>query len=163
MDEAWLGLRLLVLLTVANSAPILLKRVLGTRWAPPLDGGLQWRDGRPLLGPSKTWRGLLGATLAAAAAAPLLGFAVAAGALAGLFTMLGDALASFTKRRMGIPSSGQAFGLDQVPEALLPLLVLRQSLDLPWMVVAGVTIAFLLLETPAAWLSHRLGLRDRPY
>lgn len=163
MEEAWLGLRLLALLTVANTMPILLKRVLGARGAWPLDAGMVLRDGRPLLGPSKTWRGLAGATAGAALAAPLLGFQAATGAIAGFAAMLGDALSSFAKRRLGVPTSGRSFGLDQVPEALLPLLVLRQSWDLPWSVVAGVTLAFLLLETPAAWLSHRFGLRDRPY
>lgn len=163
MDEVWLGLRLLLLITAANTAPILAKRFLGNRWARPIDGGLRFIDGRPWLGPSKTWRGLLAATLLAAACAPVLGFDFGTGALAGFCSMAGDALSSFAKRRLGIPSSGQAFGIDQVPETLLPLLVLRTGLDLSWSVVGGVTLAFLLLETPAAWVSHRLGLRDRPY
>lgn len=163
MDEVWFGIRLLLLITAANTAPILLKRAIGDRWAWPIDGGLRFVDGRPLLGPSKTWRGLLAGVLLAAVCAPLLGFSVATGALAGFFSMAGDALSSFIKRRAGIASSGQAFGVDQVPETLLPLLVLRASLDLSWSVIGGVTLAFLLLETPAAWVSHRLGLRDRPY
>jgi CDP-2,3-bis-(O-geranylgeranyl)-sn-glycerol synthase len=163
MDELWLALRLLLLLTAANTGPILAKRLLGQRWSAPLDGGLRFIDGAPLLGPSKTWRGLLCAIALTAAVAPLLGFSVAEGALAGLLSMAGDALASFTKRRLGVPPSGQSFGLDQVPEALLPLLGLQASTELPWELVAGVTIAFLLLETPAAWITHRLGLRDRPY
>jgi CDP-2,3-bis-(O-geranylgeranyl)-sn-glycerol synthase len=163
VDDAWLALRLLALLALANTAPIVLKRVLGARGAAPLDAGRLWRDGRPLLGPAKTWRGLAGATLATALAAPLLGIPAGPGALLGLLAMTGDALSSFAKRRLGVPSSGRAFGLDQVPEALLPLLVLRESQGWPWTVVAGVTLAFLLLEVPAAWLAHRIGLRDRPY
>lgn len=163
MDDLWLGVRLLVLLTVANTAPILTKKLVGKRWDWPLDGGARFVDDRPLLGPSKTWRGLVAAVVCCAVAAPILGFSVDDGALAGLLAMAGDALSSFAKRRLGIVPSGQAFGLDQVPEALLPLLALRPGLDLSWFVVLGVTLAFLLLETPAARLSHRLGLRDRPY
>jgi CDP-2,3-bis-(O-geranylgeranyl)-sn-glycerol synthase len=163
MDDALLGARLLLLLAAANVAPILGKRLLGARAGWPVDGGRRFLDGRPLLGPSKTWRGLLLGTAAGALLAPLLGFTWAVGAMAGLLSLAGDLLASFTKRRLGVPSSGQAFGLDQVPEALLPLLVLRETLDLSWPVLAGVTLAFLLLETPAARLSYRLGLRDRPY
>ena len=155
MDELWLGVRLLVLLATANTAPIVAKRLLGARGAAPIDGGLAFVDGRPWLGPAKTWRGLFVAIAAAAASAPLLGLGVMAGALAGLFAMAGDALSSFCKRRLGIPSSGQAFGLDQVPEALLPLLVLQPALELPAWMVIGVTLAFLLLETPAAWLPAR--------
>lgn len=163
VEAFWLGIRVLLLLTVANNAPIAAKRVLGARWTAALDGGLMLPDGRPLLGPSKTWRGLVAAILLTAIAAPLLGFSVATGAATGGLAMAGDALASFTKRRLGIPSSGRSFGLDQVPESLLPLAFLHEVLPLSWPVVAGVSLAFLLLETPAASLAHRAGWRDTPH
>jgi hypothetical protein len=163
MDALWLGARLLVLLAAANVAPMLLKRVLGARWGAAIDGGLRFVDGRPLLGPSKTWRGIVGAVVTTALVAPMLGFDLQAGAIAGFGSMAGDLLSSFTKRRLGVPSSGQAFGIDQVPEALVPLLLLRAMLDLSWAMVAGVTLAFLLCETPAAWLSYRLGIRETPW
>lgn len=163
MEELWLGLRLLLLLAAANAAPIAAKRVLGQRGAAPIDAGQKFTDGRPWLGPTKTWRGVAAAVIAAGIVAPLLGFGIGEGVAAGLFAMAGDALSSFCKRRLRIPSSGQAFGLDQVPESLLPLLALQSTLDLPGSVIVGVTLAFLLLETPAAWLGYRLGLRDRPY
>ena len=139
MESLGLSLRLLVLLAVANTAPIAAKHVLGTRCNWPLDGGLRFFDGRPLLGPSKTVRGLVAAS------------------------MLGDALSSFAKRRLGIASSGKATGLDQIPEALLPLLAVQAALGLSWLHVFAITLVFFLLEMPLAWLSFRLGLRDRPY
>lgn len=163
MDGLWLGVRLLLLLTLANFSPIVARRFLGERWAAPLDGGLRWRDGRPLLGPSKTWRGLLAAVAAGALGAPFLGFPFEAGALAGAAAMAGDALASFVKRRLGMASSARAFVLDQLPESLLPLLVLQPGLHLPLALVAGVSLAFVLLEPPAAKLAYRLGWRERPY
>lgn len=163
MDDFWLALRLLLLLTVANNAPIAAKLLLGDRWNSPIDGGLLFLDKQPLLGRSKTWRGVLSAVLATALLAPVLGFGIATGALVGSLTMAGDALASFAKRRLGVPPSGRSFGLDQVPEALLPLLVLHESLQLSWPIIAGVALAFLLLETPAARLAHRVGWRDTPH
>jgi CDP-2,3-bis-(O-geranylgeranyl)-sn-glycerol synthase len=163
MDGIWLALRLLVLVGVANTAPIAAKRILGTRWNGPLDGGLQWTDGRPLLGPSKTFRGVLASFAACIAGAPLLDFPMATGALVALGAMAGDAFASFTKRRLGIRSSGRAFGLDQVPEALLPLLLVQRTLGLQLWQVAALTLVFLLAEPPAAWLAWRMGLRDEPY
>lgn len=162
-DELWMGVRLLLLLTVANNAPIGAKHILGDRWSAPIDFGLRFLDGRPLLGPSKTWRGLMAALLATAVCAPVLGFPLQVGALAAAVSMAGDALASFVKRRLGIASSGRAFGLDQLPESLLPLLALQPALGLPAGLVAAVTLAFVVLETPAAHLAHRLGWRDRPY
>ena len=51
--------QLLVLLAIANSAPIAGKRLLGSRFSTPLDCGMMFFDGRPLFGPSKTVRGIL--------------------------------------------------------------------------------------------------------
>ena len=163
MDEIALALRLVVLLGLANTAPIAAKRLFGTRGNRPLDGGWHWRDGRPLLGPSKTIRGVLASFAVCLAAAPLLGFSFAVGAWVAGGAMAGDAIASFTKRRLGIRSSGRAFGLDQVPEALLPLLLVQDAVGLPLWQVAALTAVFLLAEPPAAWLSWRIGLRDEPY
>lgn len=163
LDELWTALRLLLLLAAANTAPLVAKRLFGARWSTPLDGGLRFLDGRPLLGASKTVRGLVSATLASTLAALLLGLSAASGAVLGVGAMLGDALASFIKRRLGTPPSGRATGLDQIPEALLPLLLLQATLDLGLLQIAAVTLAFFVLEIPLAWLAHRLGLRDQPY
>jgi CDP-2,3-bis-(O-geranylgeranyl)-sn-glycerol synthase len=163
MDEIWPGLRLLLLLGLANTAPLVAKRWFGTRWVLPLDGGLKFFDGRPLLGSSKTIRGLVAAIAATTLAAPLLGLPATVGALLGAGAMLGDALSSFIKRRMGAAPSTRATGLDQIPEALVPLLALQGLLGLTLVQVAAITLAFFVLEIPLAWLTHRFGLRDRPY
>ena len=163
MQELWLSAQLLLLLGIANSAPIVAKRWLGARWAWPLDGGLRLRDGRPLLGPSKTVRGVLVAVAACMICAPLLGLPLVVGALIGAGAMAGDALSSFIKRRMAIESSGQAFGIDQGLESLLPLLAVQHLLDLSLLDIAAVTLAFVVLEIPLARLAHRLGLRETPY
>jgi CDP-2,3-bis-(O-geranylgeranyl)-sn-glycerol synthase len=163
MDGIWLGLRLLLLLGVANSAPIAARRLLGDRWAAPLDGGLNFVDGRPLLGPGKTIRGVAAAVVATALASWALGMSPQVGALLGAVSMAGDALASFVKRRLGVAPSGRATGLDQVPESLLPLLAVQGMLDLSAVQILAVTIAFFILEIPLARWAFRLGLRERPY
>lgn len=163
MDELILGVQLLLLLAVANTAPLLAKRLMGTRWAWPLDGGYIFVDGRPLLGPSKTIRGAVTALLLCALAAPVLGLPLEAGALLGAGAMAGDAFSSFIKRRLAIPSSGEAYGLDQVPEVFVPLLLVQLVLPVSLAVVAADTLVFLLLEPPLARLTHKLGLRDQPY
>lgn len=53
MDDILLSLRLLLLLGVANSTPIILKRVLGAQWSVPLDARWRFADCQPLLGSSK--------------------------------------------------------------------------------------------------------------
>ena len=163
MDGIWLGLRLLLLLGVANSAPIAARRLLRDRWAAPLDGGLNFVDGRPLLGPGKTIRGVAAAVVATALASWALGMSPQVGALLGAVSMAGDALASFVKRRLGVAPSGRATGLDQVPESLLPLLAVQGMLDLSAVQILAVTVAFFVLEIPLARWAFRLGLRERPY
>ena len=86
-----------------------------------------------------------------------------AGAVIGAVSMAGDALASFVKRRLGLPSSARATGLDQIPESLLPLLAVRSLLELPMALILAVTLAFFVLEIPAARWWFRAGWRDRPY
>ncbi len=163
MDGIWLGLRLLLLLGVANSAPIVAKRLLGDRWAAPLDLGLNFVDGQPLLGPGKTIRGVVAAVVATAPAAWALGISPQVGALIGVVSMAGDALASFVKRRLRVAPSGRATGLDQVPESLLPLLAVQGQLDLSMPQILAISAAFFVLEIPLARWAFRLGLRERPY
>ena len=163
LNDVILGLQLLLLLAVGNTAPLLAKRLLGPRWAWPLDGGGSFVDGHPLLGPSKTWRGVLAALLLCSLIAPVLGIVASAGALLALGAMAGDALSSFIKRRLGIPSSGKAYALDQIPEALVPLLLVQRLMPVSPLVVLAVTFLFLVLEPPLARISHRIGFRDQPY
>jgi CDP-archaeol synthase len=163
MHDLWLSLQLLLLLGVANTAPIVAKRLMGSRWDWPLDAGVKLPDGRPLLGPSKTVRGVVAAIAACALCALLVGLPAMTGVLIGAAAMTGDACSSFIKRRLAIAPSGQAFGIDQVPESLLPLLATRCVLDIPLLQVAAVTAAFVLLEVPLARIAHRLGFREQPY
>lgn len=163
LDDFWLCARLLLLLAVANTTPIVAKNVFGTRWNAPLDAGWRFVDGRPLLGPSKTVRGLVAAMAGTAVAAALMGFSFGLGFALGALAMLGDALSSFVKRRLNIASGGRATGIDQIPEALLPLLVVRGALGLSLPEVAAITLVFFVLEIPLARLFFRLGLRDRPH
>ena len=89
------ALGVLLLLGVANFAPILAARFLGTRFDVPLDGGLTLPDGRPLFGPGKTLRGVLAAIVCTAGAAPLVDTDALLGAALGAGAMAGDLLASF--------------------------------------------------------------------
>jgi CDP-2,3-bis-(O-geranylgeranyl)-sn-glycerol synthase len=154
---------ILLLLGVANGTPIFARKLLGDRFGAPLDGGLRFLDGRPLLGSSKTVRGLVLSLACTTLAAMLLGMEWITGAgLAGA-SMLGDLLSSFIKRRLGLKTHSQAVGLDQVPEALLPLLVLQDRLGLNAADIALLVAAFIALELLLSRLLFKLHIRDRPY
>src|SRR5690242_21658020 len=112
--------QVLALLALANSAPVVAKKILGDRWAWPVDFGMRFADGHRVFGASKTIRGVALAVCFGSAGAPLLGLAAGLGARVALLAMAGDLLSSFLKRRLSRPSSSQALGLDQIPESLLP-------------------------------------------
>jgi CDP-archaeol synthase len=96
-------------------------------------------------------------------AAPLLGFEWLTGAAFATASMVGDLLSSFAKRRLGLQVHAQALGVDQIPEALLPLLLLRMQLDLSGMEIIVIVVAFIALELALSPLLYKLHIRDRPY
>jgi CDP-diglyceride synthetase len=146
----------LLLLVLANSVPVLLSMVLQGRGAMPIDGGRVWRDGRTLFGPHKTWRGLFSGTLAAGALGAILSIGILTAAAAGFCALLGDLLSSFAKRRAGVQCGHDVLFLDQVPEALLPLLLLYRPLGLNIVSCASTAGAFVLLSMAAAKVfTHR--------
>ncbi|MGB5678634.1 MAG: CDP-archaeol synthase, partial [Gammaproteobacteria bacterium] len=65
-------LKLLILVTVANGTPVIIKKLLGQHLELALDGGLNFFDGRRLFGPSKTVRGVVSAILATTLCAMLM-------------------------------------------------------------------------------------------
>lgn len=156
-------LRLLALLALANGSPIVAKRVFDARFAWPLDGNLKFIDGQPLFGASKTLRGIAISLFVTAACAPLLGFTLAVGLLVASTAMAGDLLSSFLKRRLGLPSSGRATGLDQIPESLLPLLACQRLLGLTTLDIIAATAIFLMGAVLFSQLLFELNVRDRPY
>jgi CDP-2,3-bis-(O-geranylgeranyl)-sn-glycerol synthase len=158
-----LTVQLLVLLLVANGGPVLARRVLHDRWVWPLDGGRMFFDGKALLGPSKTWRGLLVAIVGCTLVSLFFGFSWQLGLTFGVASMLGDAVSSFAKRRLNVPASGRALGIDQIPEALLPLLACRSMLGLDGWSIVVLVVLFGLSGILISPVMFRLGLRETPY
>jgi CDP-2,3-bis-(O-geranylgeranyl)-sn-glycerol synthase len=147
--------RALLLLILANSLPWIAGRMLGPRWGVPLDLGATLPDGRRLLGSHKTWRGVAAGVGGCALAAAVVGLPRWTGAAFATLAMLGDAFSSFCKRRLGIAPGRDLPLLDQLPEALLPLLVLHASLALNPTGIAAVAGAFTLLDMLASGIRRR--------
>ena len=154
---------LLLLLLGANGGPILARYFLGERFNRAIDFGLTTASGCPWLGSSKTYRGILASLLASTLLAPLLGYDWHFGLSVGALAMVGDLLASFAKRRLGLPPSSRAAGLDQIPESLLPLLYCGWILALSWKSVLLTTALFWVSEILLSRLLFRLGVRQQPY
>jgi hypothetical protein len=163
LGHAVVVLRSLILIVVANGGPVLFARMLGRRFADPIDGEVLMQDGHPILGRSKTWRGLAAAIVLAACVAVLIGLPWQAGALIGASAMAGDCLSSFVKRRLALEPSSMALGLDQVPESVLPAVASGVFLPLAFGDIVAIVLVFSLGELAISRLLYAVGLRDRPY
>jgi len=159
---------------------------------PAMDFGRTWsKDGRRVLGPSKTWSGflfggfvampfgLLEAGLILAAPpnwklvpefGPTLLASVPVVALLTFGAMSGDALGSFVKRRLGQESGSRALLLDQLPFVLLPIVLGLvvfptpfQSVFLnPWGIL-WLLVFTLGLHTLFNWVGYKAGLKKVPW
>jgi hypothetical protein len=154
--DAWtrrlIGLALVI---VANVAPWAAGRLLGSRFNAPLDLSVRLRDGSRLFGGHKTWRGLVAGVLACALAAQLLGRGLGLGLAFGALSLAADTASSFIKRRLSAAPGYEFPLLDQLPEALLPLLVLSRPLQLGILECSGIAGVFALLDMASAHLRHR--------
>jgi CDP-2,3-bis-(O-geranylgeranyl)-sn-glycerol synthase len=159
---------------------------------PPMDFGRTWaRDGRRVLGPSKTWSGFWVATLGAmpfglleawlilmappnlALVPPFAPSVLAAVPVVALLTfgaMGGDALGSFAKRRLGVASGARTFLLDQIPFVLVPIalgLVVYPDLFVAtfvsWEAVLWVVVYTLGLHAGFNWIGYKVGLKKVPW
>lgn len=153
----------LLMLTIANGAPVIAKKLLGDRLNQPLDCHRCWIDQRRLLGPSKTIRGVIASIGACLIGAYLTGIDWMVGAGFGAMAMAGDSLSSFVKRRLNIVPSGRAVGLDQIPETLFPTLFVSATFGLSALDITLIVVTFWLGSAVFSPLFHWIGLRDRPY
>ena len=101
---------------LANSTPT----IFGG--GPPIDGGRIWRDGKPLLGPGKTWRGLFVGIFFGTLLGLLLGVfieqdpfkATIRAFMLSFGALLGDSIGSFIKRRSGLERGESFLFMDQL-------------------------------------------------
>jgi len=145
----------LLLIVVSNSVPWAAGQLLGRRWAAPLDLGAVLWDGKRLFGSHKTWRGLVAGTLASGLVGAFTGLSFVLGAGVGAVSLVADALSSAVKRRLRLAPGTEVLGLDQLPEALLPLLIFAPALSIGALEIVAATAAFLILDVLVTRLRHR--------
>ncbi len=168
---------------MANVSPILTNKIPGFKdWQTPIDGGRMYH-GMPLLGPHKTWRGLVSGIIMATIVLWLQQLLVARtawaetlagsvdykqlptlilGPLFGLGAIGGDAIESFFKRRLRIPSGHSWIPLDQLDYSIggilvsLPFVILRPALY-AWMLVL-----YFVIHLGSSYLGWRTGFKEWP-
>ncbi|MGQ9424975.1 CDP-archaeol synthase [Gilvimarinus sp. F26214L] len=152
-----------VLLIVANGAPVLTARLLGSVANWPVDRGRVLADGARLFGATKTWRGIVAALCLTPLSALAVGVPWTVGVVVGAGAMIGDLLSSYSKRRLGMASSARAVGLDQLPESLIPALFLHIAFDYGWPPLIGAVVLFGVADVALSPLLFRWGLRRAPH
>lgn len=160
--QALLLFQLLILIVLANAIPVFAKQIFGPRMAWPLDGGMMLPDGQPLLGSSKTIRGVVLSVILTPVVAIFMGLSWQVGALVALSAMAGDLVSSFLKRRLGLRPSSQAIGLDQIPESLLPFLAAKWLLPVTIVDALVGTALFFVGNLVIPRLLFRLNLWEKP-
>jgi CDP-diglyceride synthetase len=155
--------QLLVLLALANGAPVIAKKLFKTTFAAPVDQGITLADGKPLFGRSKTLRGVALSLAVTTLGAPCTGLSPLVGLAIAAMAMAGDLFSSFLKRRLGLASGSMALGLDQIPESLLPAIAARWFLPVTVLDITFVTVLFFAFELLASRALFALNIRDRPY
>jgi CDP-archaeol synthase len=150
--HAYIIIKLVLLLVITNGAPVIARLLLRQRFNQPLDRNLQFIDGRPLLGPAKTVRGIVSAIFLTALMATLFDLSPVQGSIFALLAMSGDLVSSFIKRRLGITSSRSAPLLDQLPETLLPLWVMHPVLEETLQEACAAILVFMVID----WFFSRL-------
>lgn len=138
----------------ANMAPWAAGRLLRAHLSAPLDCNVRLPDETRLLGDHKTWRGVLAGEIVCAVAGRLLGYSWTLGFVFAALSLAADAISSFVKRRLRLAPGAEIPALDQLPEALLPLLVLARPLGISVAAAFAVAIAFLCLDVATVRLRH---------
>ncbi len=155
---------------IANAAPVLGYKIFG-KFNAPMDFGKKL-GGKPILGPGKTWGGLLFGIFAGTLAGlvqtffqpqgfPLMTTHLALLLSAGALT--GDAFGSFIKRRFGFERGKSILGLDQ-----LGFLIFALIFAYPIVKLSLLQMVFLLVITPILHLltnviAYLLGLKKEWY
>jgi len=168
---------------VANMVPIFAAAIpVLKKYDAPIDGGKTWR-GHELLGPHKTWRGIIAGVIFATlvlwvqqllaanfawtdlvtdsvdyAALPvlILGPLFAIGALGG------DAIESFFKRQRNIKSGGSWVPFDQLDYIIGSVLVSLFFVILTPMQYVWIFIVWFILHLLASYLGYLVGLKKDP-
>jgi CDP-2,3-bis-(O-geranylgeranyl)-sn-glycerol synthase len=96
-------------------------------------------------------------------AGALVGLSLKISLIVSALAMVGDCLSSFVKRRFGYPSGAKTFGLDQIPESLLPMLGMWNVLNLSALGLGLTVVVFVVVELVLSSIGYKLHIRKHPY
>lgn len=157
---------------ISNMTPVFTSKLPGLRdWKTPLDFGRSYR-GQRILGPNKTWRGLVSGVVMGTLTGFILSqtyfsdyhtiLFVLVSASMSLGALVGDAVESFFKRQRQIPSGKPWFPFDQTDYIIGGLVFALPLTFLPLWILAWVFCLYFGLHLLSSYIGYRLGLKDLP-
>ncbi len=149
----------------------------------PVDFGKSDSNGVRWIGDGVTWKGLIGGTIIGIITGIIQGFiapyiisnfgqyitipiitnipeGILIGFLLGFGALLGDALGSFLKRRLGIGRGKPAPLLDQLDFLIVALILVSFVVELNWLIVILAIVLTLIIHLLANTGAYLLGLKD---
>lgn len=183
LNDILFALWFLLPAAAANVAPIFTSKMpYLCHWQTPIDGGRTFR-GKELLGPHKTWRGLISGIVVSTfvlwlqqllvvrydwAAAITGGIEYLAlptlilGPLFGIGALGGDAVESFFKRQYGVKSGKSWFPFDQLDYVVGAIIVTLPFVILPVMQYFWMIILWTLAHLLGSYIGWMVGLKKQP-
>lgn len=168
---------------LANAVPVIAAALPGLKKLDaPIDGGKTWR-GHAILGPHKTWRGIIAGVIVSTlflwlqvvlvanygwaqfvangvdySALPIL----ILGPLFAIGALGGDAIESFFKRQRNIKSGGKWIPFDQLDYIIGSVLVSLFFVILSPLQYLLIFIIWFVVHILASYVGYKLGLKDDP-
>ena len=149
----------------------------------PVDFGKADKNGTRWIGDGVTWRGLIGGTIIGIITGTVQGYfgpqilaefgdyiitpiianipqGILIGFLLGFGALLGDAIGSFLKRRLGIGRGKPAPILDQLDFLIVALILVSFVVKISWLFVVIAIILTLVIHLIANTCAYLLGIKD---
>ena len=133
-----------------------------------MDFGRTLRDGRPIFGRNKTFRGFFAGLAVGSAVGVvesyLFGYFIAFGFLVSLGALIGDLAGAFVKRRVGIPPGGLLPLVDQVDFVIGAILFsFLTPMTRSWELYVAVIIITPPVHLLTNYVAYRLKLKNNPW
>ena len=133
----------------------------------PVDLGKTFIDGRRIIGDGVTWKGLIFGTITGTLVGAIEGvliwdpvYGLIVGFLLSFGALLGDAVGSFIKRRIGIARGRPAPILDQLDFIAGALILASLYTSITWESVIIIAILTLIIHLISNMVAYLTGLKD---
>ena len=136
----------------------------------PVDGGKECKDGRRLIGNGVTWKGLQNGTIIGTLVGVVLGIigtfygSVFGGLILGFLmafgALLGDAVGSFLKRRIGLERGAPAPIMDQLDFVIGALVLSLLVVQISWEFFIIIALLSLVLHLGSNTFAYLIGIKD---